>query len=92
MMLISYNKTHKLKLDIIQIKFQILKNKMKTLQKMSNKIIQMMIYLAKKHRRRFKYLQLFIWICLNFFLQNLLFVKLSMLVMNLPDLEDCLNF
>jgi len=60
MMLISYNKTHELKLNIIQVSFQILKNRMKTLQKLTNKKIQMMIYLGKKHRQKSKYLQQFI--------------------------------
>jgi len=59
-MLISYNKTHKLKLNIIQVSFQILKNRMKTLQKLTNKKIQMMIYLGKKNRQKSNYLQQFI--------------------------------
>lgn len=59
-MLISYNKTHELKLNIIQVSFQILKNRMKTLQKLTNKKIQMMIYLGKKNRQKSNYLQQFI--------------------------------
>jgi len=59
-MLISYNKTHKLKLNNIQVSFQIPKNRMKTLQKLTNKKIQMMIYLGKKNRQKSNYLQQFI--------------------------------